>query len=407
MTLKQNKPKRTYRLPPCPAYDIEGTESWLESMAEQGWFLNESGFFAGIAIFEKGTPKSVRYRLEAAPQSTSIWSDHEGKPEEEALTLASTCGWEYVASRGEFYIYTSGDPAAQELHTDPMVQALALDLVRKRERSSLFSTLLWAAVYPLCRIQGNILLSAIGIGTWLYLLGKLLVVWATLSSLIRVFYLRRLRKRLANGEMPNHKKDWRKRAHWHKAEPFLFLALALLWGISLFHGWSLDITDENKLDLKIYTEELPFGTMETLIPGGEFKWNDFGIGNTIEVKSDWLAPKVISFSQQGCISQKDGTLLQGGLSIDYFETISPWLARELAREYQTYDRHKNHKHYSELNIPDLDVDYARAYTAIFPTLVLAEGNRMIRISFYQTSDNYTMPLEQWAGIFAESFKTAE
>ena len=115
---------------------------WEITSAQSRYFgieCNESGFFAGIAIFEKGTPKSVRYRLEAAPQSTSIWSDHEGKPEEEALTLASTCGWEYVASRGEFYIYTSGDPAAQELHTDPMVQALALDLVRKRERSSLFS----------------------------------------------------------------------------------------------------------------------------------------------------------------------------------------------------------------------------------------------------------------------------
>lgn len=37
---------RNYKacLPPCPDYDIAGTESWLAEMAASGWQLNETGF---------------------------------------------------------------------------------------------------------------------------------------------------------------------------------------------------------------------------------------------------------------------------------------------------------------------------------------------------------------------------
>lgn len=397
------KPKRIYRLPPCPAYDIEGMESWLESMAGQGYFLCKDGFFAGIAAFEKGAPAEVRYRLEAASGSTSIWSDRGGIPDEEALSISEACGWEYVASRNGFYIYTAADPAAQELNTDPQVQALALDLVRKRERSSLIATLFWIAIYPLCMFSGNILLNAIMLGTWLYLLGTALVAWAALSSFVKVLHLRKLRSRMANGESLNHKKDWHKRAKWHRAEPCLFLVLALVWGISLFHVWSTAVTEDNVLDLRTYPEELPFGTMESLIPNGTFQWDNIGFGNTIEVKSDWLAPQVISFSQIGSVSTDQGVQLKGGLYVDYFETISPWIAKELAREYQNYDRRRNKKYYEEWEAPDLNVDYASAYSAIFPTLILADGSRMIRISFHSFSDKDILSFEEWATLLAESF----
>ena len=43
--------KRAYRLAPCPAYDIEGTESWLEDMAEKGLVLSGDGFFCRGGVF--------------------------------------------------------------------------------------------------------------------------------------------------------------------------------------------------------------------------------------------------------------------------------------------------------------------------------------------------------------------
>ncbi len=404
MCKQDKKKKRIYRLPPIPAYDIEGTESWLESMAKQGWFLSGSGFFAGVAIFEKGEPKAIRYRLDAAPKSTGVWSDGGGEPDEEARAISEALGWKYVASRGNFYIYSSDDPAAQEFNTDPQVQALALDLVRRRERASLVSTIIWAAIYPLCMAYGSVLMMMIALGTGLFLLGALLVTWAACRSLVQVLHLHKLQKQMRSGEPLTHKKDWRKRAVWHKAEPFLFFVLALAWGTGLFQVWSANVTEEKQQDLKTYRQELPFGTMEALIPGAEFEWDDFGLGNTIEVNSDILAPEVITLSQFGTLSLEDGTSIEGALYVDYFETLTPWMAKELAREYQVYDRHKNRRHYQTLQLPDLGVDYAAAYTAIFPTVILTEDNRMIRISFHQYSDRNTMPLEEWAVILAEEFK---
>ena len=45
----------SYRLAPCPSYDIDGMQGWLAQMAQKGLHLSSDGFFAGFAIFEKGT----------------------------------------------------------------------------------------------------------------------------------------------------------------------------------------------------------------------------------------------------------------------------------------------------------------------------------------------------------------
>lgn len=66
------KPRHCVRLPPCPAYDVEGTESWLESMAAEGWQLSEDGFVLGWAVFQRSEPVRLRCRLAAAPESTSM-----------------------------------------------------------------------------------------------------------------------------------------------------------------------------------------------------------------------------------------------------------------------------------------------------------------------------------------------
>ena len=87
----------------------------------------------------------------------------------------------------------------------------------------------------------------------------------------------------------------------------------------------------------------------------------------------------------------------------YYETAAPWMARELAREYEWYDWRRNREHYTPLALPDgLDADYASAYSAVFPTVVLVKGNHMVRASLYQTSENVSIPLGEWAAILAES-----
>ena len=131
MDQKNERERYAYRLPPCPAYDIAGVENWLSDLAEEGLFLTKDGFFAGFAIFEYKAPQKAKYRLEAAQKKPGMWSD-DGEPDQDQLELSEKYSWEYIAKRGDFFIYRSLDPSARELNTDPDVQALALNTVKIR-----------------------------------------------------------------------------------------------------------------------------------------------------------------------------------------------------------------------------------------------------------------------------------
>lgn len=98
MSSKTQEPAYAWRFPPCPGYDVEATESWLQEMAAQGLVLSTEGFFAGFACFEKSEPRRLRYRLEAAPKK---FLDEDG-PNEEERSLSEAYGWQYIARRGDF-----------------------------------------------------------------------------------------------------------------------------------------------------------------------------------------------------------------------------------------------------------------------------------------------------------------
>ena len=55
--------KRVYRLPPCPAYDIAATQTWLEQLSREGLQLER--FTAGIGVFIWRETAHTRYRLDA------------------------------------------------------------------------------------------------------------------------------------------------------------------------------------------------------------------------------------------------------------------------------------------------------------------------------------------------------
>ena len=65
--------KQRWVLVPCPDYDVPAMESWLEEQAMQGLFLSkDDGFFLGLACFESGAPRRVRYRLDAVPKEKAF-----------------------------------------------------------------------------------------------------------------------------------------------------------------------------------------------------------------------------------------------------------------------------------------------------------------------------------------------
>ena len=400
------KPRHCVRLPPCPAYDVEGTESWLESMAAEGWQLSEDGFVLGWAVFQRSEPVRLRCRLAAAPESTSMWSEGGGLPSREILELGEADGWRYVANRGEFYIFVSQREDAREMDTDPRVQALALELVRGRLRAGLIQTLVWMAVYPLLQIQGNVLLLAIDMGSGLFSLFLLLVLWALANSVAQLLHLRRLERRLRAGEPLKHRRDWRRRARLHQGQRAVFWGLALLCVVLVGCRWSDSVMEADRQPLEGWNRPLPFATLESVTEEGTFVPQEMGsLGNWIEVKQDWLAPEVISLRQCGWGLLPGGQALDGALYVDYCQARTPWLARMLAREWQRQDWWENRRRTQPLDLPGLGVDWAAAYQAYFPTVILVEDNRVIRITFLSFSEE-NPSVEAWAELFAEAFVAA-
>lgn len=397
--------KRIYRLAPCADYDMEHCESWLQDMAKEGWFLHPDSFIFGFAAFEAGTPSStMRYRLEASAEKRSLWDDNNGYPDDEARSLAEDMGWNYVCSRGQFHIYSCNDPHAPELNTDTEVQALTLKILRKRMRDSFFNTVFWMVCYPLLRSMGNFVSFLTLLGPFALLVAFLLIPLELAQSILALRYLRKLQKRLESGEQPQRKKDWRSHA-----KPYWFGKILNLLSLVAFFYFIFSAAGDNLLgtyqqSLKEYKEPLPFSTIEDMAEG-EFRYDDFGDwSNQIEVRSNWLAPSIIELHQTAQVKMADGSLLDGGLNITYFDCRWNWMAESLAKERQLYDKRRSSKHYQLLELPDYDVDYAIAYNDIFPTVILVEDNRMLRVSFYQTSSNYTMPLEEWVPIFIKDIK---
>jgi hypothetical protein len=376
-------------------------ESWLADMANMGFFLCHEGFFAGFGIFVKSKPRAVRYRLEAAPKKITLWSDDGGAPEDEALEINAAYGWEYVSAWGQFYIYRSESSESRELNTDPLVQALELDMVRKRLRRNLFSTAIWLLAYPVIMLCGKLLLTAISSGSEIILLAMALILWVLYLSALSVVRLRKVRMKLSSGILPDHGKDWKRKSLRYKISRFLSLALGIAWIVYALIQWNNSAINTNELQLADYTGTFPFATAADLAAGGRFIMNPGSLGNTVTLDSDLLAPTIITLQQTGTFNLPGGGSASGGIYVNYYETAAPWLARETARELSADDRRTTHYH--ELQLPALDVDYTVAYMTYFPTLIVQDGCKVMRVTFFQNSED-SIPIDIWTKVFTDSIK---
>lgn len=403
----KNAPRRLYRLPPCPSYDVAAMESWLSAMAEEGLFLCEDGFFFGFAALERGEPRKVQYRLEAAPKSTSMWSENGGEPDGEALELNERYGWHYIAARGEFYIFRADTPDARALHTDPQVQALALRTVRKRRRSSAVSTLLWALVYPLIALRGSVVLTMINLGTLFVLFGAALSLWMFVRSLKQVIHLHRLEKILAENGVIEGSAPGKKRVLRYWLSRLCSYALIGVWIVLAVLKWNDYMLEKDFLPLASYTGDPPFATMETLAdsPALSCELQRFGFSNTVRQWSDPLAPCAYDWDELSKVTLADGRTVTGGLHVEYYETAHPFLARLAARE--TLRLGRKGKKTEPLTLPPLDaeLDFAAGFVneLHYPTVVFQKGNKVLRAYFYQTSES-RLTLEEWTAALAQSLQ---
>ena len=401
--------KRVYRLVPCPWYDVEGIESWLESMAQEGLFLRKEAHFGGFTSFEQGEPKTVRYRLEAAQRSTSFLSESGGEPDAEAVEMSGELGWEYLTKCGQFYIYACDEPDAPELNTDPSVQAMALSYVRKDGRDSAIVNVLWVLLLLGLTWYGRCwLLLALQHSSWLVLLTAVMIIGEMVFGIKRVLMIRRLRKKLLEGNQPDRKKDWKKHAFGYRAGRLLSVLVAVVWVVGACAYWMNSVENPNEIPITEYQGELPYLRLSEIGVEGSFdrdKAMDYT--NKITVSSDWLAGTVIQSNESGEFTMEDGRRIDCAMYVTYTDMRADWLARELAAEYPISSKREVKKdRFQFFDIPsaeELGVDSAVAYSA-YPmgcAVVLVKGSEVWQADLMQFRED-SLSIDEWVRMFAAS-----
>ena len=389
--------KKTHKLVPCAHYDVERIESWLTDMASQGLHLEKEPTFMGFFPFAKGEPRDVRYRLE--PKQAVI--DNE-KPDMDAEALYREYGWEYVTDYGLFYIYRSVTPDAREMNTDPQVQALAMKGIFKQLIGPLFICIL-ALRNSISRITGGVVRFFVTFGIT-YAGGYFLVIFASaVLTLIRLVHLLRVHQKLKNDIPLDHSKPWRKQALFSRLSKFvgwgfyIFILVVMLTQCTQGFGSDLQIGQ--------YTEDPPFVTISDLCPQGSYTLHNGDVYNTVTVDESFLAPLYMEWHEDADVLAPDGSTVVGRLDVIYYEAQNTWLAEQLAKEF--YKRAQGAYAFGPWETPELDIDYAIAYTAQnsgHPTIIMQQGNVMVQgyiDIFDDTGYNY---LTEWATQMADMLK---
>lgn len=357
--MNELRKKQRWVLVPCPDYDVPAMESWLEEQAMQGLFLSkDDGFFLGLACFETGNPKRVRYRLDAVPKEKAFSEFDEKK--QAAIALAGEMGWEFVAEWKEFLIYRCDDAHLPELNTDPAVQALSFKRVQKTLADRVFSTCYYLFLYPILLFllqQPTFLLGVLAVGTTRFLALVLVTIVQTWGAVRDWSRLRRLRRHLQSGGRIEHTNGWREEKKRCLAGKIIRPILTAFWLVLLVSMMVMPRLHPDALAIDAGEAPLPTLSSFATFPVDE---TDDRYELTLDETHDLLAPERYSLREQSM-----GTIYE----VDYYELRAPWLAGWLANDLRRYDEGRAFRLFSghtreltELALPeDLDASMARCY----------------------------------------------
>lgn len=341
--------KYCHKLPPCALHDTQVLESWLEELSEQGLELQPERPFFGFLSFVPCHPRRVRYRMEPALKRQGFFSSDPGDPTEDAQELYREMGWEFVLRLGDFFLFRCYDPQAPELITDPQLQNTCLKQLKKQQRSAFISLLLCLGVQVAFGALGYPAMLLVALGTTATVCLAAQLVTALVRPLFLLIHLGKLRRSLLSDASRPARADWHKKRLPHYAGMALSGLIKILFCIGLLTAL---YKQENAVPAEDYTGDIPFVTMEELIPGSSFEPAAYSWSNEITAWEDLLIIETMEFRESGTVTAPDGTQWTGNLSVKYHETAAPFLARQLLREYLRYaDRGKYYEGCSE---PDFD-----------------------------------------------------
>jgi len=390
--------KQRWVLVPCPDYDVPAMESWLEEQAMQGLFLSkDDGFFLGLACFESGAPRRVRYRLDAVPKEKAFSEFDEKK--QAAIALAEEMGWEFVAEWKEFLIYRCGDAHLPELNTDPAVQALSLKRVQNALADRVFSTCYYLFLYPILLFllqQPTFLLGVLTVGTTRFLALVLVTIVQTWGAVRDWSRLRTLRRHLQSGGRIEHTDGWREEKKRCLAGKIIRPILTAVWLVLLVSMMVMPRLHPDALAIDAGEAPLPTLSSFAAFPVDE---TDDRYELTLDETHD---PEINSLREQSM-----GTIYEA----DYYELRAPWLAVWLANDLRRYDEgrafrlfSKHTRELTKLALPeDLDASMARCYQDQYGAyrLLMQKGKKLLSVTLWWPS-SAAFPAGQIARTLLES-----
>lgn len=216
--------KRVYKLTPVREYDVAGVESWLEDMARRGLYLKK--FRPLFCTFQRGEPGEVRYRLE--PHRRVL----DDELPQSMLELYEQFGWDCVDEvNRSMLIFSTRNPDAPELHTDPELQETQWRKLYQSARNGFVANLLLALVVLaftgyLLLGEGTPVLSLVETSVLPLALLELWVIAQLMVSIPDLSLLSAAVRRLKEGIPLEHRAVYPRRRPW--AVPAFLVSLLVL-----------------------------------------------------------------------------------------------------------------------------------------------------------------------------------
>lgn len=378
----ENNDKRIYRLAPYSVYEYDRIEKYLEEMAQKGYFFES--VFCGVMSFKIDKPQKARYRLEAIDKK---------RDENDDMDFYEECGWIKLDSWREFRVWCTLDENAREIDTDDEVKALSLKNLKKSLVSNYSMLIFWLIAYPIIKGFGTVLLSIIEIGTIVSSIGIFFILCDIFYSGKRIIYLSKRIKAIKNDEEIKVKENSRAR----QIIACVLIVAVIVWGFFFADRALKHMVDEYEMPYSEYKGELPFADISKLVENG--KLEKVTIMNTVSVREDILAPKIIYLDQSGRVTSDTAESFSGGLHIQYYELKNEFLAKMVFDELCIHDRKS--KRYKDKEEPDLNVDEIKYHFEVFDTLIIRKGEKVARIVFYETGEP-KLNVSYWGKIIADS-----
>ena len=401
--MKETKEYKIYRLLPCYKNDVLAMEAWLEDMAAEGYMLKK--LFLSIAIFVECEPTKVRFRLLPKPANKLL--DMGGVPtvQENFIALRELEGWRHVASTSYYFIFYTKNAALPEPERD------LYEIVSERYHEAKKSLVMEAATI-LCAIASLGMLNALTLsnivwyGTLVFLLIFWLFFYVAGVSIYEMFRWKKIKNVLESEDINRY--DWRDSAGFHKASTMMVYIVTTVLLIGASGTYLYSVHPSNTMAVEQYEDILPIPKVSEwytdtnyVIPEEEANIANY---NILEKRSDLLVPIILQIDEHGELYRDDTLLFAGSVDVEYYETIVPVLAKPLAVSLYEADRAFGEKYskYQPLELPEISVDYVIAYQTFAQNkVVMAEDNKVIRVSYYQDDGIEEMTMDKLAQIYAD------